>query len=140
MKEFLKTIEDNRRLCFIIAAALMIVFFAFCPAVDVMGKATANGLKVVFDGSGLGFSRFVSTLMLIAPIVVIVAQFVKIKTPAAMNVTLEDGCFIAGIVFFVLLAVALPKGITLAFGSYLYFVAAILGLVVDNTGRIATRL
>ena len=57
-----------------------------------------------------------------------------------MNVTLEDACFIAGIVLFILLAVALPEHTSLALGSYLYFVAAILGLAAANTGRISTRL
>lgn len=140
MKELLRLIEANRRICLIAAAALMLVFFAFCPAIDIMGKATATGLKVVFKGSGLGFSRLVSTLMLIVPIVVIVAQFVKIKTPAGMIVTLEDACFIAGIVLFILLVVALPEHTSLALGSYPYFVAAILGLAAANTGRISSRL
>lgn len=55
MDELIKTVRQNKTSIVIALAILMFVAFGFCPAIDVAGKAKINGLKVLFEGSGLGF-------------------------------------------------------------------------------------
>ena len=91
----------------------MFVAFGFCPAIDVAGKAKINGLKVLFEGSGLGFSRFLSVLIFLAPMFVVLNKSVNLKLTGKLSEHLCTLCFVAGVVLCLLFAVALPSGISL---------------------------
>lgn len=131
MEDLIKTIRKNERLIFIALPILMAVVFAFLPVVDVLGKATANGIKIIFDGKGLGFGRFCAALALLLPIAAAVLQFVKVDLPAQVktrfNLIWTGGSF----VFAVLMAIAFPQGVSLAWGGYIFCLLAIVGIAID---------
>ena len=79
MDELIKTVRQNKTPIVIALAILMFVAFGFCPAIDVAGKAKINGLKVLFEGSGLGFSRFLSVLIFLAPMFVVFNKSVNFE-------------------------------------------------------------
>lgn len=135
MNDILKTLEKNKRTAFIVLAALMFVFFAFCPAVDIAGKATANGMKVIFDGKGLGFSRFLSVLVALAPLCGLVLQFVKISVTDKIRENVNLIWPALSFILIVLLGIALPDAIALAWGSYLYLVLAAAGMAFEYFSR-----
>lgn len=128
MDELIKTVRQNKTSIVIALAIIMFVAFGFCPAIDVVGKAKINGLKVLFEGSGLGFARFLSILVLLAPMLVVLSKSVDLKLTGKLSENLGTLCFLAGIVLCLLFAVALPSGISLAWGSWLYMLAAIFGI------------
>ena len=115
MDEFVMTIKKHKETIVIALAILMFILFGFCPAIDIIGKAKIGGLKLLFEGSGLGFARFLSIFVLLAPMFV------------ALGSTL---CFVAGIVLCLLFALVLPSGANLAWGSWLYMLTGVLGVVV----------
>ncbi|MBP3535183.1 MAG: hypothetical protein J6J53_04115, partial [Muribaculaceae bacterium] len=120
MNGFLKTIEKNKALVNIVLAALMLVFFALCPAVDIAGKAQANGFELIFKAKGLGFQRVLGALMIIAPALIIAARFIDFKFDGALKEHFNGICFAASLIMCLLMAVSLPSGISLAWGSWLY--------------------
>ena len=64
MDEFVMTIKKHKETIVIALAILMFILFGFCPAIDIIGKAKIGGLKLLFEGSGLGFARFLSIFVL----------------------------------------------------------------------------
>lgn len=127
MDELTKAIEQNKKVIFIALAAVMFVCFAFCPAVDVLGKVQFNGFEIVFDGEGIGFARFLSVLLIIAPIVIGVFNLVEVKLQSANLIG-----FTAAFALCAILGIKLEEGVSLAWGSWIYLFAALLGIVVCN--------
>lgn len=113
MDELIKTVRQNKTTIVIALAIFMFVAFGFCPAIDVAGKAKINGLKVLFEGSGLGFSRFLSVLIFLAPMFVVLNNSVNLKLTGKLSEHFCMLCFVAGVVLCLLFAVALPSGISL---------------------------
>lgn len=113
MDELIKTVRQNKTSIVIALAILMFVAFGFCPAIDVAGKAKINGLKVLFEGSGLGFSRFLSVLIFLAPMFVVLNKSVDLKLTGKLSEHFCMLCFVAGVVLCLLFAIALPSGISL---------------------------
>lgn len=113
MDELIKTVRQNKTSIVIALAILMFVAFGFCPAIDVAGKAKINGLKVLFEGSGLGFSRFLSVLIFLAPMFVVLNKSVNLKLTGKLSEHFCMLCFVAGVVLCLLFAIALPSGISL---------------------------
>ena len=128
MDELIKTVRQNKTSIVIALAILMFVAFGFCPAIDVAGKAKINGLKVLFEGSGLGFSRFLSVLIFLAPMFVVLNKSVNLKGKLSEHFCTL--CFVAGVVLCLLFAIALPSGISLSWGSWLYMLISLLGIGV----------
>ncbi len=127
MNEIIKTIEKTKSRIIIAISCLMFIFFGLCSAVDVAGKAHAGGLKVLFDGTGLGFARFLSAIILIIPILIIAGNFVNLNLSGKLKEHFNAICFVAGFVCCLFLAIALPGHITLAWGSWLYILLAVAG-------------
>lgn len=113
MDELIKTVRQNKTSIVIALAIVMFVAFGFCPAIDVAGKAKINGLKVLFEGSGLGFSRFLSVLIFLAPMFVVLNNSVNLKLTGKLSEHFCTLCFMAGVVLCLLFAIALPSGISL---------------------------
>lgn len=113
MDELIKTVRQNKTSIVIALAMLMFVAFGFCPAIDVAGKAKINGLKVLFEGSGLGFSRFLSVLIFLAPMFVVLNKSVNLKLTGKLSEHFCMLCFVAGVVLCLLFAIALPSGLSL---------------------------
>lgn len=128
MNDLVKKIEKSKGTIIICFAALMFVFFAFCPAVDILGKAKANGFEMMSNIKDLGFSSIVSALMLIVPVVAIIGQFTGLKLKANFDTI----CFLAAFVFGFILTMSLPSGISFAWGSWCYMILSLLGLAVCN--------
>ncbi len=131
MEDFIKTIRKNERLIILLLPILMAVVFAFFPVADVFGKATANGIKIIFDGKDLGFGRFCATLALLLPIAAVVLQFVKVNMPTQVETWFNPIWAGASLVFAVLMAIAFPQGVSLAWGGYIYCLLAIAGIAID---------
>ncbi|WP_278671316.1 hypothetical protein [Leyella stercorea] len=127
MDDLLKQIKQYKEPLVIGLAILMLIFYGFCPVIDILGKAKANGLKVLFEGSGLGFSRFLSLLILLAPLLVVVGKPISTKLTGMLKDNLCIICFLAGIVLCLLFAVVLPNGVSPAWGCWLYILAGVLG-------------
>ena len=66
MDSLVKFTKQYKASLIIAIAIIMFILFGFCSAVDVAGKAKVCGLKILFEGDGLGFSRFLSALILLA--------------------------------------------------------------------------
>lgn len=131
MEELIKTIRKNERLIFLVLSILMAVIFAFLPIADVLGKVTANGCKIIFNGNGLGFGRFCAALALLIPIAAVVLQFVTVKLPAQIETWFNLIWTGASLVFAVLMAIAFPHGVTLAWGGYVYCLLAVAGIAIN---------
>lgn len=138
MEEIVKTIEKNKRQFLIVVAAAMFVLLAVCPAIEVVGKATANGLKVLFKGSGLGFPRFIMFLMLADPLIIIIHQFVNLKLKGIVKDNFDLICFAAAIVLFIIFVICLSEGLSATTGAYLYLafgIAGFAGCYLTKTGK-----
>ncbi len=131
MNETIKTIEKNKGLIIVATAFLMFIFFGLFPAIDIAGKAQAGGLKMLFKGDGLGFSRFLSLLILVAPIMIIVNHFANLNLNGKIKEHFNAACFAAGFVCIVLMAIVLPEHTTLAWGSWVYLFLAVAGAAVS---------
>ena len=79
MDEFVMTIKKHKETIVIALAILMFILFGFCPAIDIIGMAKIGGLKLLFEGSGLGFARFLSIFVLLAPMFVALGRSVDLK-------------------------------------------------------------
>lgn len=139
MNDFITKIQQNKRIVTIVIAALMLVFFTLCSAIDIAGKAQVNGLQLIFKGKGLGFARFVSLLMVLVPIFAIVAQFVDIKLKKELKDNLSGICFAASVALALTLAACLGSGISLAWGSWFYMLTAIAGVLVSYIHKFAGK-
>lgn len=140
MDELIKTVEKYKSLIIVGLAALMFVFFALCSAVDVMGKAQANGFKVLFDGSGLGFSRFLSLIIILLPILIIVGNYVNLNLSGKLKENFNAICFGAGFIVCLLMAIILPSPISLAWGGWLYILLAALGVAVSCIDQVKASI
>ena len=125
MDELIKTVRQNKTPIVIALAILMFVAFGFCPAIDVAGKAK-------IDGSGLGFSRFLSVLIFLAPMFVVLNNSVNLKLTGKLSEHFCTLCFVAGVVLCLLFAVALPSGISLSWGSWLYMLICRIDIFTKN--------
>lgn len=134
MDDIIKTIEKNKTAIIIALAVLMFIFFAI-SAVDVAGKAQAGGFKVLFDGSGLGFSRFLSAIILIVPILLVLGNFINFNMSGKLKENFNAICFVAGLACCLLMAIALPQNITVAWGGWLYILLAAAGTAVSCIER-----
>lgn len=121
----MEDLKKNKLIVYIVVAALAFIFIAFCPAADIMGKAKVNGFNYVFQGEGLGFSRFLMFLVLIAPIVA--AVFAAIAKPEKPTDKLVGICFAAGFVLAIITLIAMPTGVSFAFGAWLYVIFSLIG-------------
>lgn len=130
MDEFVMTIKKHKETIVIALAILMFILFGFCPAIDIIGKAKIGGLKLLFEGSGLGFARFLSIFVLLAPMFVALGRSVDLKLTGKLAENFSALCFVAGIVLCLLFALALPSGANLAWGSWLYMLTGVLGVIV----------
>lgn len=130
MDKLLNTIRQNEGIILTVLPILMAVIFAFFPVADVLGKTTANGVKLIFDGKGLGFARLCATIALLVPLAAAVLQFVRTGLPATAASNFSAIWPAASLVFAVLMAIAFPKGVALAWGGYLYCVLAIAGICI----------
>lgn len=139
MNDIIKTIEKNKSLIIVAIAALMFVFFA-CSAVDVAGKAQAGGFKVLFDGKGLGFSRFLSAVILIVPIVIVAGNIVNFNLSGKLKESFNAICFVVGFAACLLMAIVLPEHISLAWGGWLYVLLSAVGTAVSCIADIKTSL
>ena len=139
MDDLIKTVEKHRALFVMAIAVLMFVLVGFCSAVDAAGKAQAGGFKVLFEGRGLGFSRFLSALILIAPILIVAGKFVNFKLSASIKENFDALCFIAGFILCLIFAMALPNGISLAWGGWLYVILAVFGTAVSCLDKIVKK-
>ena len=74
MDSLVKFTKQYKASLIIAIAIIMFILFGFCSAVDVAGKAKVCGLKILFEGDGLGFSRFLSALILLAPMLVVLDE------------------------------------------------------------------
>lgn len=117
MDEFVMTIKKHKETIVIALAILMFILFGFCPAIDIIGKAKIGGLKLLFEGSGLGFARFLSIFVLLAPMFVALGRSVDLKLTGKLAENFSALCFVAGIVLCLLFALALPSGANLAWGQ-----------------------
>lgn len=131
MNDLIKTIEKNKTLIIIAIAILMFISFGLCPAVDVVGKVQANGFKVLFDGEGLGFSRFLSFIILIVPILVVTANFININLSGKLKENFNAICFVVGFIACIIMAIALPEHISLAWGGWICALLAAGGTAVS---------
>ena len=98
MDEFVMTIKKHKETIVIALAILMFILFGFCPAIDIIGKAKIGGLKLLFEGSGLGFARFLSIFVLLAPMFVALGRSVDLKLTGKLAENFSTLCFVAGIV------------------------------------------
>lgn len=130
MNDIIKTTEKNKNLIIIVLAVLMFLFFAI-SAVDVAGKAQAGGFKVLFDGTGLGFSRFLSAVVIIIPVLIVAGNFVNLNLSGLLKENFNAICFIAGLISCLLMALILPTHISLAWGGWLYILLAAAGIAVS---------
>lgn len=130
MNDIIKSIQKNKNLIIILLAVLMFLFFAI-SAVDVAGKAQAGGFKVLFDGAGLGFSRFLSAVIIIVPVLIVLSNFVNFNLSGKLKENFNAICFVAGLISCILMAIALPFQITLAWGGWLYILFAAAGTAVS---------
>lgn len=135
MDDLIKFIDKYKNRIVPVTACLMFIFFAV-SAIDIAGKAQAGGLKVLFNGRGLGFSRFLSGILLIIPILIILDKFVNLKSGDKIKEHFDSICFAAGFIICILLAIALPQHITLAWGSWLYILLSLCGVCVSSIGYI----
>lgn len=137
----MEELKKNRQVIFIALAALAFVFMAFCPAVDVMGKAKVNGFKYVFDCDGAGFSRFLLLLNLLVPIaIVILSAIEKPEKPCDKQVL---ALFATGFVLAFITLIAMTKGVSFAWGSWLYVILSAAGAVaayITSGGKIPEQI
>lgn len=129
MEQYISNIKKNERLIFIVLPIVMAVIFAFFPIIDIYGKATANGLQLIFGGKSGGLGKFFAIMPLLLPVVAIVLQFITVELPAKIASCFNVIWTALSLFFILLMAVALPRGVTLAWGGYLYCLFGIAGIV-----------
>lgn len=132
MDNLVKFTKQYKASLIIAIAIIMFILFGFCSAVDVAGKAKVCGLKILFEGDGLGFSRFLSALILLAPMLVVLDESTNLKLTAKMSRIPASIFFGISIVLCLIFAHVLPSGFKLAWASWLYMLAGVIGIAVCN--------
>lgn len=120
-------IKQNKKFILLGCAVLAFILMAFAPAVDVLGKATINGFKYVFEADGAGFSRFTMLLAILAPLG---AGVVSYFMPEEKQGPLPFYCFLGGVVLSLLTLICLPEYCGFAWGAWLSLILGIGGAVV----------
>lgn len=121
MEELKQIIAKNRMPIFVALSALLFILVAFCPVIDILGKATANGFQVIFKSKGLGISRFWCVIMLLAPVATLALSFIDRKGKEVLPFIFFGAAFVCALLF----AVCLPDGASMAFGSILYLLLSL---------------
>ena len=135
MNSLVKFTKQYKASLIIAIAIIMFILFGFCPAVDVAGKAKICGLKILFEGDGLGFSRFLSALILLAPMLVVLDGSTNLKLTGKMS-RIPASFFGISIVLCLIFAHMLPSGLKLAWASWLYMLAGVIGIAVCNIEKL----
>lgn len=147
MDELIKTIQKNKGLVAVGLAVLMFLFFAFGGATKLSASISSLGsaespsfsfFKMLSDLEDIGFTKFIGILMLAAPILVILGNFVDLKLKGTLKEKFNLICFVAAAALCLVFWISLPGesgggfsiSMTLAWGSWLYLVLAIAGIVV----------
>lgn len=136
MNSLVKFTKQYKASIIIAIAIIMFILFGFCPAVDVAGKAKICGLKILFEGDGLGFSRFLSALILLAPMLVVLDGSTNLKLTGKMSRIPASFFFGISIVLCLIFAYVLPSGLKLAWASWLYMLAGVIGIAVCNIEKL----
>ena len=137
MDSLVKFTKQYKASLIIAIAIIMFILFGFCSAVDVAGKAKVCGLKILFEGDGLGFSRFLSALILLAPMLVVLDESTNLT--AKMNRIPASFFFGISIVLCLIFAHVLPSGFKLAWASWLYMLAGVIGIAVCNIEKLSNN-
>ena len=128
MDSIKKLMKENGVIIKIVVAIVLFVLAGFTPLIDVAGKETINGFKVLFEGTGMGFSRFVCFFVICAPVVTCLFTIFK---------SIEDRltlfgfavCFAAIVVFWLVLP---GMGmISLAAGGIFYLLISLVILILN---------
>lgn len=139
MDSLVKFTKQYKASIIIAIAIIMFILFGFCPAVDVAGKAKICGLKILFEGDGLGFSRFLSALILLAPMLVVLDGSTNLKLTGKMSRIPASFFFCISIVLCLIFAHVLPSGLKLAWASWLYMLAGVIGMAVCNIEKLTNN-
>ena len=131
MDSLVKFTKQYKASLIIAIAIIMFILFGFCSAVDVAGKAKVCGLKILFEGDGLGFSRFLSALIL--------DESTNLKLTAKMSRIPASFFFGISIVLCLIFAHVLPSGFKLAWASWLYMLAGVIGIAVCNIEKLTNN-
>ena len=138
MDNLVKFTKQYKASLIIAIAIIMFILFGFCSAVDVAGKAKVCGLKILL-GDGLGFSRFLSALILLAPMLVVLDESTNLKFTAKMSRIPASFFFGISIVLCLIFAHVLPSGFKLAWASWLYMLAGVIGIAVCNIEKLTNN-
>ena len=139
MDSLVKFTKQYKASIIIAIAIIMFILFGFCPAVNVAGKAKICGLKILFEGDGLGFSRFLSALILLAPMLVVLDGSTNLKLTGKMSRIPASFFFCISIVLCLIFAHVLPSGLKLAWASWLYMLAGVIGMAVCNIEKLTNN-
>ncbi len=139
MNSLVKFTKQYKASIIIAIAIIMFILFGFFPAVDVAGKAKICGLKILFEGDGLGFSRFLSALILLAPMLVVLDGSTNLKLTGKMSRIPAFFFFGISIVLCLIFAHVLPSGLKLAWASWLYMLAGVIGMAVCNIEKLTNN-
>lgn len=139
MNSLVKFTKQYKASIIIAIAIIMFILFGFFPAVDVAGKAKICGLKILFEGDGLGFSRFLSALILLAPMLVVLDGSTNLKLTGKMSRIPASFFFGISIVLCLTFAHVLPSGLKLAWASWLYMLAGVIGMAVCNIEKLTNN-
>ena len=139
MSSLVKFTKQYKASIIIAIAIIMFILFGFFPAVDVAGKAKICGLKILFEGDGLGFSRFLSALILLAPMLVVLDGSTNLKLTGKMSRIPASFFFGISIVLCLIFAHVLPSGLKLTWASWLYMLAGVIGMTVCNIEKLTNN-
>lgn len=130
MDELKNFVKSNRVLVWCVIGALLFVLAAFCPVVSALGIKTANGFEVLFDGDGMGFSRFVILLMMLIPACMIVTTALNFAPIPELKGKLPLIHCAVSFVLGLLFIIAIPGLLSAAFGTFLYLLISAAGAVL----------
>ncbi|MDE7412192.1 MAG: hypothetical protein K2N05_00175 [Muribaculaceae bacterium] len=130
MRELLVKIQENKRSIIVVIAILMLLCFGFGSAIEVYGKATASGIKLLFNGK-FNAGNIWMLLIFAAPILVILQEVMGMSIFKSYKGNLSGVWFICGFLLLTLFAIAMPSTASLAWGSWLYLLLALAGFCVS---------
>lgn len=139
MNDFVSFAAKNKTLLNLVSAVLLLVFFSFCPICDILGKATFNGFELVFDGKGMGFLRFLGAMMMLVPLFQLIVVCIYIPALKPHKELLMLICPIVCLVLALLLAMNAPKGLSIAWGAYLYMIVAVASSIINYLVKSAEK-
>lgn len=129
MDDFKRFFYQYSQAIFIPLAVILFIFAAFCPIMDIFGKETANGLKIIFEGNGLGFCRFAATMMVLFPIGTAILSIIKPNNNGALAPLVGFAlCFISAIAY----VMALPDMVTIKWGAGFYMFFSFIGIALNS--------